>query len=82
MPAGLSKHSVFETRPLHSAKRHNLVRAVEVLKAARAQGKLLQLSRLQERPRYILEATRLLHLFVEVNPEIPEASRSQSGRAS
>jgi anti-sigma B factor antagonist len=55
---------------------------VEVLKAARAQGKSLQLSRLQERPRYFLEATRLLHLFVEVNPEIPEAIPSQSEKAS
>jgi anti-sigma B factor antagonist len=39
---------------------------VEILKAARTQGKVLQLSGLQERPRYLLEATRLLHLFQEV----------------
>jgi len=36
---------------------------VEVLKAARTQGKAFHLSGLQERPRYLLEATRLLHLF-------------------
>ena len=39
---------------------------VEVLKAARTRGKAFQLSRLQERPRYLLEATQLLHLFDEV----------------
>ena len=38
---------------------------VEVLKAARDRGKTLYLSRLRERPRYLLEATRLLHLFNE-----------------
>jgi anti-sigma B factor antagonist len=36
---------------------------VETLKAARTQGKALRLSGLQERPRFLLEATRLLHLF-------------------
>jgi anti-sigma B factor antagonist len=36
---------------------------VETLKAARTQGKAFRLSGLQERPRYLLEATRLLHLF-------------------
>ena len=36
---------------------------VEILKAARTQGKAFRLSGLQERPRYLLEATRLLHLF-------------------
>jgi anti-sigma B factor antagonist len=36
---------------------------VEILKAARTQGKAFHLSGLQERPRYLLEATRLLHLF-------------------
>jgi anti-sigma B factor antagonist len=36
---------------------------VEVLKAARTQGKTFHLSGLQERPRYLLEATRLLHFF-------------------
>jgi anti-sigma B factor antagonist len=39
---------------------------VEILKAARTQGKAFHLSGLQERPRYLLEATRLLHLFQEV----------------
>jgi anti-sigma B factor antagonist len=42
---------------------------VEILKAARTEGKTFQLSGLSERPRYLLEATRLLHLFQEV-PEI------------
>ena len=42
---------------------------VEVLKAARVQGKAFQLSGLRERPRYLLEATRLLHIFHEVNAE-------------
>ena len=36
---------------------------VEILKAARTQGKVFHLSGLQERPRFLLEATRLLHLF-------------------
>jgi anti-sigma B factor antagonist len=44
-----------------------LAMLIEVLKAARYQGKTLSLSRLRERPRYLLEATRLLHLFDEVN---------------
>jgi anti-sigma B factor antagonist len=39
---------------------------VEILKAARTQGKTFRLSRLRERPRYVLETTRLLHLFEEV----------------
>ena len=38
---------------------------VEVLKAARDRGKTLYLTRLRERPRYLLEATRLAHLFNE-----------------
>jgi len=36
---------------------------VETLRAARTQGKAFHLSGLQERPRYLLEATRLLRLF-------------------
>lgn len=40
---------------------------VEALRAARLCGKSLCLSRLGEQPRYLLEATRLLRLFVEVN---------------
>ena len=43
---------------------------VEILKAARDQGKTFRLSGLRERPRYLLEATRLLHLFDEVNGEV------------
>ena len=40
---------------------------IEILKAARSQGKNFRLTGLRERPRYLLEATRLLHLF-EKNP--------------
>ena len=47
---------------------------VEVLRAARIQGKAFRLSGLRERPRYLLETTRLLHLFTEVNPEMPPVS--------
>jgi anti-sigma B factor antagonist len=47
---------------------------VEVLRAARTQGKAFRLSGLRERPRYLLETTRLLHLFDEVNPEMPPVS--------
>jgi anti-sigma B factor antagonist len=46
---------------------------VEVLRAARTLGKAFRLSGLRERPRYLLETTRLLHLFDEVNP-IPPVS--------
>jgi anti-sigma B factor antagonist len=53
-----------------------LAMLVEVLKAARAQGKAFHLSGLQERPRYLLEATRLLHLFQDVNGERPEPNHS------
>jgi anti-sigma B factor antagonist len=38
---------------------------VDVLKSARHLGKKLELSGLQERPRYLLEATGLLRFFVE-----------------
>jgi len=44
-----------------------LAMLVEILRAAQTQGKTFQLSRLRERPRYLLETTRLLHLFQEVN---------------
>lgn len=50
---------------------------VEILKAARTQGKTFQLSGLSERPRFLLEATRLLHLFREVS-EIPKVNHSSS----
>ena len=36
---------------------------LEALKASRAQQKTFHLSRLRERPRYLMETTRLLHLF-------------------
>jgi anti-anti-sigma factor len=38
---------------------------LEVLRSARQLGKSLQLSGLQERPRYLLESTGLLRLFEE-----------------
>jgi anti-sigma B factor antagonist len=38
---------------------------VDLLKAARHAGKTLELSGLQERPRYLLESTGLLRFFVE-----------------
>jgi anti-anti-sigma factor len=38
---------------------------LEVLRAAHAGRRAFQLSGLRERPRYLLEATRLLHLFQE-----------------
>jgi anti-sigma B factor antagonist len=40
---------------------------VEFLKAARRSSKRFQLSGLRERPRYLLEATRVLHFFEEVD---------------
>ena len=40
---------------------------IEILKAARSKGKKFRLTGLRERPRYLLEATRLLHLF-DKNP--------------
>jgi len=46
-----------------------LAMLMELLRAARLQGKDLRLSGLRERPRYLLEATRLLHLFHEVDRE-------------
>jgi len=49
---------------------------VEILKTAQMLGKTLRLSRLRERPRYLLETTRLLHLFEEVNREDPCQSHS------
>jgi len=42
-----------------------LAMLVELLKAARTRGKTLRLSGLREKPRYLLQATRLLHLFQE-----------------
>ena len=40
---------------------------VGLLKAARQASKRFQLSGLRERPRYLLEATHVLHLFEEVD---------------
>jgi anti-sigma B factor antagonist len=54
-----------------------LAMLVEILNAARHQGKTFYLSRLRERPRYLLETTRLLHLFDEVNLEEPQGSASR-----
>lgn len=42
---------------------------VETLKAAQEQGKTFYLSRLRERPRYLFETSRLLHLFEDANPQ-------------
>ena len=53
-----------------------LAMLIEVLKAARGQGKTLGLSGLRERPRYLLEATRLLHFFHEVNRDTPVVDHS------
>jgi anti-anti-sigma factor len=52
---------------------------VEILKAARLQGKTFHLGRLRERPRYLLETTRLLHLFDELNDDRPVVDRSRPG---
>jgi anti-sigma B factor antagonist len=45
---------------------------LEVLRAARGLKKKFRLSGLQERPRYLLEATRLLPLFEEVARDIQQ----------
>jgi len=45
---------------------------LEVLKAARARKKTLSLSGLRDRPRYLLEATRILHLFHEVARDVTQ----------
>ncbi|MBV9770943.1 MAG: STAS domain-containing protein [Bryobacterales bacterium] len=42
---------------------------VELLKAARAQRKKFEVNNLQERPRYLLQATRLLPLLEQSNAE-------------
>jgi len=52
---------------------------VEVLKASRVHGKAFHLSRLRERQRYLLETTRLLHLFDELEEELPPADQSRPG---
>jgi anti-anti-sigma factor len=47
---------------------------LEILKASRNQGKTFRLSRLRERPRFLLEAWRLLPLFEESN-QVAEPNR-------
>ena len=54
---------------------------VETLKAAQDQGKTFHLSGLRERPRYLLEATGLLHFFDEATTEMPRVNlRPESPR--
>jgi len=53
-----------------------LAMLVEILKAARTQGKEFQLAGLKERPRYLLETTRLLPFFHEANSETLQKSDS------
>jgi anti-sigma B factor antagonist len=53
-----------------------LAMLVEILKSARTQGKQFQLSGLKERPRYLLETTRLLRFFHEANSETVQKSDS------
>jgi anti-sigma B factor antagonist len=43
---------------------------LEVLRAARRLNKTFHLSGLRDRPRYVLEATRLLRLFDEVSRDV------------
>ncbi len=54
---------------------------VETLRAARRLGKTIGLSGLRERPRYLLEATRALRFFPELNRDIPSARDVQPGCA-
>ena len=53
-----------------------LAMLVEILKAARIQGKEFQLTGLKQRPRYLLERTRLLRFFHEANSETVQKSDS------
>jgi anti-sigma B factor antagonist len=55
-----------------------LAMLVETLKAARTQGKTFHLSGLRERPRYLLETTRLLQLFDEGTAEALRANQSSA----
>src|SRR5258708_23729041 len=48
---------------------------VETLKAARTRGKAFHVAGLTERPRYLLEATRLLRLF-DATPAEPPVVKS------
>lgn len=52
---------------------------VELLRVARLQGKTFQLGGLRARPRYVLETSRLLHLFDEVKDEMRPPDQSRPG---
>lgn len=52
---------------------------LETLKAAKEHGKTFQLSGLRERPRYVLEKTRLLRLFREVDAYSARVDDSRPG---
>jgi anti-anti-sigma regulatory factor len=45
---------------------------LEILREARAQKKTLYLSGLRDRPRYLVEAIRILPLFNEVARDLPQ----------
>jgi len=45
---------------------------LEILREARAQNKTLYLSGLRDRPRYLVEAIRILPLFNEVARDLPQ----------
>jgi anti-anti-sigma factor len=45
---------------------------LEILRAGRARKKTLYLSGLRDRPRFLLEATRILPLFNEVSRDAPQ----------
>ena len=47
---------------------------LELLRAAKQLGKKFQLSGLKDRPRYLLESTRLLRLFDEAGNTMPTPS--------
>jgi anti-sigma B factor antagonist len=43
---------------------------LEILRAARARNKTFYLTGIRDRPRYLLEATRILHLFNEIARDV------------
>jgi anti-anti-sigma factor len=45
---------------------------LEILRAAKAQKRSFSLTGLRDRPRYLLEATRILHMFNEVARNVPQ----------
>ena len=55
---------------------------VETLKVARRLRKAFHLSRLQERPRFLLQATKLLHLFDDENLQPHQQPHSPPERAA